>query len=103
MEREENLNRQKPIAIWLLICCVSVFAMTVLGGVTRLTGSGLSMVDWAPVMGVLPPLNHIEWLEAFQRYQQFPEYQQVNVQMTLEEFKSIFWVEYSHRLLGRSE
>lgn len=92
----------KPIAIWLLICCATVFAMIVLGGATRLTGSGLSMVQWEPIMGVLPPLNQNDWQETFRLYQQFPEFQLKNFNMSLEEFKSIFWFEYSHRLLGRS-
>ena len=97
----DNSN-QKPIAIWLLVCCATVFAMIILGGVTRLTGSGLSMVQWAPIMGVLPPLNQAEWNEAFLLYQQYPEYQLKNFAMSLGEFKSIFWFEYGHRLLGRS-
>ena len=93
---------QKAIAIWLLICCATIFAMVVLGGATRLTGSGLSMVQWEPIMGILPPLSQIEWQETFNLYQQFPEYKIKNYGMTLHEFKAIFWFEYSHRLLGRS-
>ncbi len=92
----------KPIAAWLLICCVAVFAMVVVGGVTRLTQSGLSMVDWQPIMGVVPPLTDDEWRQAFEDYQQFPEYQKINRYMTLAEFKPIFWLEYSHRILGRT-
>ncbi len=76
--------------------------MVVLGGVTRLTGSGLSMVQWEPIMGILPPLNQTEWEETFRLYQQFPEYKLKNFAMTLGEFKSIFWFEYAHRVLGRS-
>ncbi len=95
-------NQQKAIAVWLFICCATIFAMVVLGGVTRLTGSGLSMVEWEPLMGVLPPLSHQQWQETFQLYQQFPEYKINNYSMNLEEFKSIFWFEYSHRLLGRA-
>ncbi|MCP4047566.1 MAG: heme A synthase, partial [Gammaproteobacteria bacterium] len=93
---------EKSIAIWLLVCCVAVFAMIVLGGVTRLTGSGLSMVQWEPVMGTLPPLNQLQWENAFSLYQQFPEYKLKNSSMSLGEFKFIFWFEYAHRLLGRS-
>lgn len=93
---------QKTIAIWLLACCTAIFGMIVLGGVTRLTGSGLSMVQWAPIMGILPPLNQNEWQDSFLLYQQFPEYQLKNFHMSLADFKSIFWFEYSHRLLGRS-
>ncbi len=76
--------------------------MIILGGVTRLTGSGLSMVEWAPILGILPPLNQDEWQKTFLLYQQFPEYQLKNFHMTLHDFKSIFWFEYGHRLLGRS-
>ncbi len=95
-------THHKHIAIWLLVCCATIFAMIILGGVTRLTGSGLSMVQWEPIMGILPPLNHAEWEEAFRLYQQFPEYKLKNFTMSLAEFKSIFWFEYAHRVLGRS-
>lgn len=97
-----NDSNHRAIAIWLLICCAVIFGMIILGGVTRLTGSGLSMVEWAPIMGILPPLNQAEWQETFLLYQQFPEYQLKNFHMSLEDFKSIFWFEYGHRLLGRS-
>ena len=76
--------------------------MVILGGVTRLTGSGLSMVNWHPVQGVLPPLNVQAWNKAFKDYQQSPEYKKINSAMGVEEFKSIFWFEYAHRLLGRT-
>ena len=91
----------RHIAAWLLACAVVVFAMVVLGGLTRLTHSGLSMVDWQPVMGVIPPLTESEWQSTFEQYKRFPEYQKVNVGMDLDGFKSIFWFEYAHRLLGR--
>ncbi len=91
----------RQIAIWLLVCCAVVFAMVVLGGLTRLTHSGLSMVDWKPLTGWLPPLSTEAWQLEFENYQRFPEYQKLNQGMTLEEFKSIFWFEFSHRLLGR--
>ena len=97
-----NNPNHKAIAIWLLVCCATIFGMIILGGVTRLTGSGLSMVEWAPILGILPPLNQAEWQETFLLYQQFPEYQLKNFNMSLDEFKSIFWFEYGHRLLGRS-
>ncbi|VAW50169.1 Heme A synthase, cytochrome oxidase biogenesis protein Cox15-CtaA [hydrothermal vent metagenome] len=99
---KSNSSDQKIIALWLLTCCATIFGMIILGGVTRLTGSGLSMVEWAPIMGILPPLNQSEWQEAFSLYQQFPEYQLKNFHMSLDDFKSIFWFEYGHRLLGRS-
>jgi len=95
-------NNYRSIALWLLICCIAIFAMVVLGGVTRLTGSGLSMVEWEPLMGILPPLNQAEWESIFQKYQLYPEYQIKNFRMTLMEFKTIFWFEYTHRLLGRA-
>ena len=97
-----NHTDNRSIAIWLLICCATIFGMIVLGGVTRLTGSGLSMVEWAPIMGILPPLNEAEWQQAFLLYQQYPEYQLKNFHMSVHDFKSIFWFEYGHRLLGRS-
>lgn len=78
-----------------------VFAMVVVGGVTRLTHSGLSITEWQPIVGALPPLNDGAWQDAFARYQRTPEYQQVNRGMSLDEFKGIFWWEYAHRLLGR--
>ncbi len=93
---------RNAVALWLLVVCAIVFAMVVLGGVTRLTHSGLSIVEWRPITGVLPPLSDSAWQDAFTRYQQFPEYQQINRGMTLPEFKSIFWFEFSHRLLGRA-
>ena len=83
------------------MCCALVFAMVVLGGVTRLTGSGLSMVDWKPVTGILPPLTDAEWRETFEMYQQSPQFQKINAHMDVEAFKSIFWLEFLHRLLGR--
>jgi len=94
-------SQARVIATWLLLCCLLVFAMVVLGGVTRLTQSGLSMVDWDPIMGVVPPLSETEWQRTFARYQQFPEYQKINMHMTLTGFKEIFYVEYAHRILGR--
>lgn len=92
----------RPIAYWLLACCFMVFATTVVGGVTRLTRSGLSIVEWQPVMGTIPPLSEGDWLEAFAKYRESPEYRKVNEGMTLGEFKFIFWWEWGHRLLGRS-
>ena len=89
------------LGYWLLICALFVYLMIIVGGVTRLTQSGLSMVEWSPIMGVLPPIGDTAWLEVFEKYKQFPEYQQVNVGMSLEAFKSIFWWEYGHRVLGR--
>jgi len=93
--------RLRPVAIWLLVCCALVFAMVVLGGVTRLTGSGLSIVEWQPVAGVLPPITETQWRDLFEQYQATPEYREVNAGMDLGGFKGIFWLEYLHRLVGR--
>jgi heme a synthase len=89
------------IAFWLLGVAAMVFIMVVIGGLTRLTESGLSIVDWRPVTGWLPPLTEAEWLATFQAYRATPEYLHVNRGMTLAEFKGIFWLEYIHRLWGR--
>ncbi|MBL4594750.1 MAG: COX15/CtaA family protein [Flavobacteriales bacterium] len=94
-------NTHKPIIIWLLTGCALIFLMVVIGGITRLTNSGLSMVDWKLIMGMVPPLNEQDWIETFNKYKQFPEYQEVNFMFTLEEFKAIFFWEYLHRLIGR--
>lgn len=90
-----------PIRTWLWTLWALVLLMVVVGGTTRLTGSGLSMVDWHPLMGALPPLTEAEWLRVFERYQESPQYQQVNHWMALSDFKRIFFWEYLHRLLGR--
>lgn len=97
-----EMRNRRAVATWLLICCALVYGMVVLGGVTRLSGSGLSMVDWRPIMGVLPPMNPEQWQETFQLYQQSPQFVKVNSHMTVEDFKGIFWLEYLHRLLGRT-
>lgn len=89
------------IGRWLAICAATIFGMILLGGVTRLTESGLSMVDWRPIMGVVPPLSSADWVYLFDQYKLFPEYRLVNQGMSLEEFKQIFWFEYLHRMLGR--
>ena len=93
--------RPRAVAAWLLACCVLVFAMIVVGGVTRLTHSGLSIVEWQPIVGTLPPLDDAQWQQAFDKYRLTPEYKLVNAGMGLDEFKRIFWWEYVHRLLGR--
>jgi cytochrome c oxidase assembly protein subunit 15 len=91
----------RAVAIWLLTCCALVFALIVVGGVTRLTHSGLSITEWQPIVGTLPPLSEVQWNEAFAKYQTTPEYRQVNRGMSIDAFKGIFWWEYVHRLLGR--
>lgn len=93
--------RPRAVAAWLLACCALVFAMIVVGGMTRLTHSGLSITEWQPIVGTLPPLSESDWAVAFSKYQATPEYKLVNHGMSLAEFKGIFWWEYFHRLLGR--
>ena len=93
---------RRRVAGWLLVCAALVFAMVLVGGVTRLTRSGLSIVEWQPLVGALPPLSHADWEALFARYRETPEFRLVNFQMTLEGFKGIFWWEYLHRLLGRA-
>ncbi|MFA7387430.1 MAG: COX15/CtaA family protein [Thiohalobacteraceae bacterium] len=95
-------RQNRIVAAWLLVCCAMVFGMVVLGGVTRLTGSGLSMVEWDPIFGVVPPLTEQAWQEVFDQYRASPEYQKVNVHMEVDDFKSIYWFEFAHRLLGRA-
>jgi cytochrome c oxidase assembly protein subunit 15 len=89
------------VAAWLLACCALVFAMVVVGGVTRLTRSGLSIVEWQPIVGAIPPLSEADWNALFDKYKLTPEYRQVNFGIDLDGFKRIFWWEYVHRLLGR--
>jgi heme a synthase len=95
------LNKNKSVIIWLLSGCALIFIMVVIGGITRLTQSGLSIVEWDLLMGSIPPLNDAAWQELFIKYQQSPQYQLVNNHFSLEEFKSIFWWEFIHRLFGR--
>jgi len=92
----------RSVAVWLFACCALVFAMVVVGGVTRLTHSGLSIVEWQPIIGTLPPLTDAAWQEAFAKYRQTPEFRLVNHAMDVHAFKGIFWWEYFHRLLGRA-
>ena len=99
-ENNEN-NNDRHIALWLLVCAALIFAMVILGGVTRLTRSGLSIVHWQPVAGIIPPMSKTQWQQEFDHYRETPEYKKINKGMDVEEFKSIFWFEYSHRLLGR--
>lgn len=102
MARPLNMTRTaKPLVIWLSLVCLTIIVMVVVGGITRLTHSGLSMVDWRPLMGIIPPLTEAEWQATFDAYKQFPEYQKVNRHLDLEGFKRIFYWEYGHRVLGR--
>jgi len=95
------INSSKAIFIWLLILTFLTFLMILIGGLTRLTESGLSIVDWKPIMGALPPLNKKSWIEIFNSYQNSPEFLIINKNMTLDEFKYIFWWEWFHRFFAR--
>lgn len=99
--RPTDLPGFDVVTRWLVVVAAMVFIMVVLGGITRLTQSGLSMVDWRPITGILPPLSEAAWNEVFNAYRRFPEYQRLNYGMTLAEFKAIFLMEYFHRLWGR--
>ena len=94
-------RRDRAVALWLLAVAAMVFVMVVIGGLTRLTHSGLSIVEWRPLTGWLPPLSEAEWRRIFEEYRRFPEYQQLNAGMSLDAFKGIFWLEFVHRLWGR--
>ena len=100
METEER-NASRSIEIWLWLSAALVFLMIVVGGATRLTDSGLSITEWKPILGAIPPLNDADWQAVFGKYKQIPEYHLVNKGMALADFKFIFWWEWSHRLLGR--
>ncbi len=100
-----NMNNQhikiKYIHCWLITCCVFVFTMIFIGGLTRLTDSGLSIVEWNLFSGIFPPLINNDWIELFEKYKQFPEYKLINKNISLDDFKFIFWIEYIHRIWGR--
>jgi cytochrome c oxidase assembly protein subunit 15 len=94
-------RRMDPVRAWLFAVATLVFAMISVGGATRLTGSGLSITEWQPLMGAIPPLSDAAWHEALEKYRQIPQYQHVNRGMNLEAFKRIFWWEWTHRFLAR--
>lgn len=91
----------KAVRMWLYVVAALVFAIVIVGGATRLTESGLSIVEWKPVTGTVPPLSQAEWQAEFDKYKTIPQYEQMNRGMSLDEFQTIFWWEWSHRLLGR--
>jgi cytochrome c oxidase assembly protein subunit 15 len=101
MSRFSYYERSTAVAIWLFVVAALIFAMVVVGGATRLTDSGLSITEWKPIAGAIPPLNDAQWAETFAKYRQIPQYAQVNRGMTLAEFQGIFWWEWAHRFLGR--
>lgn len=98
---EISSTARKGIRIWLLACSGVTFGTVIVGGVTRLTRSGLSMVDWHPFKE-FPPISHSKWIEEFEKYKQFPEYKITNKDMTLDQFKWIWYMEFAHRTLGRT-
>ena len=97
----KSIDELKPVATWLLFICFLIFVMVLVGGATRLTDSGLSITEWLPIMGAIPPLTEQDWAIAFNKYKQIPEYKLENQGMSLSEFKFIFWWEWSHRFMGR--
>ena len=96
-----NLSKLKYIYWWLVVCLTLVFTMVFIGGLTRLTDSGLSMVEWNIISGIFPPILNSDWIELFDKYKNFPEYKLINKNMSLNDFKFIFWMEYIHRIWGR--
>jgi cytochrome c oxidase assembly protein subunit 15 len=97
-----SANPNRILSFWLFGCCAFIALMVWVGGVTRLTESGLSITEWDPIMGAIPPLTDMQWVDAFAKYQRIPQYAAQNQGMTLDGFKGIFWWEYFHRLLGRT-
>lgn len=100
-ETVPNFEALRPVRWWLTAMALLIAAMVLVGGATRLTESGLSIVEWKPVTGAVPPLTDKAWTDAFEAYKQIPQYREINRGMSLGEFKTIFWWEWSHRLLGR--
>ncbi|AGK58027.1 cytochrome oxidase assembly [Hyphomicrobium denitrificans 1NES1] len=98
---DSSVAGDRAVSIWLWSVAALVIAMVVVGGATRLTESGLSITEWQPLLGAVPPLSHADWIAAFEKYKQIPQYHIMNQDMTLDAFKSIYWWEWSHRFLGR--
>jgi heme a synthase len=98
MEQTDHLT---PVRVWLWCIAALIFVMVIVGGATRLTDSGLSITEWKPLLGAIPPFTETHWLEAFEKYKLIPEYQIQNKGMSLADFKVIYWWEWSHRFLGR--
>ena len=99
--RRAGPRSTRPVAVWLFVLAGMILVMVTLGGATRLTGSGLSIMEWAPIMGTLPPLSDAEWNRLYALYQHIPQYDLVNQGFGLQGFKGIFWLEWTHRLWGR--
>ena len=96
-----HTGQNKYISLWLKIMCLAIICMIFIGGLTRLTNSGLSITEWKPITGIVPPLTEKSWTQEFNKYRQSPEYLKINNSIDLPEFKSIFWVEFIHRIAGR--
>jgi heme a synthase len=101
LSKDETGDHRRAIRLWLYVVAAMVLAMVLIGGATRLTESGLSITEWQPVMGALPPMNEAQWLSEFHKYQAIPQYRELNQGMSLDAFKTIFWWEWTHRLIGR--
>lgn len=101
MNADDTARRQRIIRIWLWAVAIFVFAIVIVGGATRMTESGLSIVEWKPLTGVVPPLNEADWQAEFEKYKTIPQYRLRNLGMSLHDFKTIYWWEWTHRLLGR--
>jgi len=100
--REDGWRGDNAVALWLGVIAAMVALTAIVGAATRLTGSGLSITEWQPILGVIPPLNEVDWLEAFAKYKEIPQYTEINHGMSLEAFKAIYWWEWTHRLIARS-
>src|SRR5262245_29428163 len=100
VQHQEARNR-RYLRIWLYLVLIVLATIVLVGGATRMTGSGLSITEWQPIHGVIPPLTHDQWVEEFDKYQQIPQYKKLNLGMSLSEFQRIFWWEWSHRILAR--
>lgn len=101
MKWSYNVERSPAVALWLYAVAALVVALVVVGGATRLTGSGLSITEWKPLRGAIPPISAVDWAAEFRNYQRIPQYQEVNRGMSLGDFKTLFWWEWGHRLLAR--
>jgi heme a synthase len=97
----QQVSNSRAVRVWLIAVAALIALMVLVGGATRLTESGLSIVEWKPVTGTLPPLTSAQWQDAFEGYKKIPQYRELNAGMSLADFKTIFWWEWSHRLLGR--
>lgn len=106
LRAEQGFSLQAPgrkaVAVWLFVVAAMIIAMVVVGGLTRLTGSGLSITEWDPIIGAIPPLSDAAWMDAFAKYKLIPQYAHLNAGMSLEDFQGIYWWEWAHRFLGRS-